>query len=120
MRKGHVLIVDDEPSISTTLEGILTDEGYDVSMAENGTQALELVKSISPDIILLDIWMPGLDGIEVLKAIKEFQSDLEVIIMSGHGSIDTAVRATKLGAFDFIEKTLSLERRLSTTQHRAA
>ena len=117
MRKGHVLIVDDEPSISTTLEGILTDEGYDVSMAENGTQALELVKSNSPDIILLDIWMPGLDGIEVLKAIKEFQSDLEVIIMSGHGSIDTAVRATKLGAFDFIEKPLSLENVLTTITH---
>jgi len=117
MRKGHILIVDDEMSITTTLEGILTDEGYEVSKAENGTQALELIKSVSPDVILLDIWMPGMDGIEVLKAIKEFQSDLEVIIMSGHGSIDTAVRATKLGAFDFIEKPLSLENVLSTINH---
>ena len=120
MQKGHVLIVDDESSISATLEGILADEGYEVSKADNGIQALEMVKSFPPDLILLDIWMPGMDGIEVLKAVKEFQSDLEVIIMSGHGSIDTAVRATKLGAFDFIEKPLSLESLLSTINHALA
>ena len=117
MRKGHILVVDDENNIGTTLEGILTDEGYEVSKAENGLQALDMIKRVPPDVVLLDIWMPGMDGIEVLKSIKEHESDTEVVIMSGHGSIDTAVRAIKLGAFDFIEKPLSLDSLLSTINH---
>lgn len=113
LHKGHILVVDDEKNIGSTLEGILTDEGYDVSNAVDGPQALEMIKEVPPDIILLDIWMPGMDGIEVLKNIKEFQKDLEVVIMSGHGTIETAVRALKLGASDFIEKPLSLDILLS-------
>ncbi len=113
MHKGHILVVDDEKNIGSTLEGILTDEGYNVSKAVDGPQAIEMIKEVPPDMVLLDIWMPGMDGIEVLKNIKEFQKDLEVVIMSGHGTIDTAVRALKLGASDFIEKPLSLDVLLS-------
>ncbi|RMF94645.1 MAG: UDP-3-O-[3-hydroxymyristoyl] N-acetylglucosamine deacetylase [Candidatus Schekmanbacteria bacterium] len=113
MPKGHILVVDDEKNIGTSLEGILTDEGYTVSKALDGPQALEMIKELPPDVVLLDIWMPGMDGIEVLKNIKEFERDLEVIIMSGHGTIETAVRALKLGASDFIEKPLSMDVLLS-------
>ncbi len=111
MTKGNILIVDDERNILDTLEGIFTDEGYHVMKAEDGAQAMDLIKSANPDpdLILLDIWMPGMDGIETLQAIRELRKDIEVIIMSGHGNIDSAVQATKLGAFDFIEKPLSLD-----------
>ncbi|MFV1951814.1 MAG: UDP-3-O-acyl-N-acetylglucosamine deacetylase [Nitrospinota bacterium] len=116
-KKAHILIVDDEESILTSLEGILTDEGFRVSKAADGFKALEIIQSDQPELVLLDIWIPGMDGIEILKAIKVFKSDLEVIVMSGHGSIDTAVKATKLGAFDFIEKPLSLENVIFTINH---
>ncbi|MFQ5892801.1 MAG: sigma-54-dependent transcriptional regulator [Nitrospinota bacterium] len=109
MAKSNILIVDDERSILDSLEGILTDEGYRVLKAEDGAQAMDLIKTAEPDLILLDIWMPGMDGIETLKAIREFREDIEVIIMSGHGNIESAVKATKLGAFDYIEKPLSLD-----------
>ncbi len=110
MPKGNILIVDDERSILDSLGAILSDEGYRVMKAENGAQAMELIKAADPDLVLLDIWMPGMDGIETLQNIREsFREDVEVIIMSGHGSIESAVKATKLGAFDFIEKPLSLD-----------
>jgi len=105
-----ILIVDDEPSIIQSLHGILTDEGFEVMTADGGLKALDIIKETIPDIILLDIWMPDIDGIETLKRIRELDPSAQVIMISGHGTIETAVRATKLGAYDFIEKPLSLEK----------
>jgi two-component system nitrogen regulation response regulator NtrX len=106
----HILIVDDEKNILQTLSPILQDEGYEISTAANGTDALRLVREDAPLVVLLDIWLPDIDGIEVLKKIKEQQPEVIVIMMSGHGTIETAVKATKLGAYDFIEKPLSMEK----------
>lgn len=107
-----VLIIDDEESIRQSLSGVLTDEGYPVRVANGGKKGLEAIRAEKPDLILLDIWMPEIDGLEVLKQIRQEWPDQIVIMMSGHGTIDTAVRATKAGAFDFIEKPLSLEKLL--------
>ena len=112
-----ILIIDDESAIRQSLSGALTDEGYRVRSVSSGKEGLEALKSERPDIVLLDIWMPEVDGIEILKIIKAEWPDQSVIMMSGHGSIETAVRATKLGAFDFIEKPLSLERLLVLLQN---
>jgi two-component system nitrogen regulation response regulator NtrX len=105
-----ILVVDDEKTIIQSLNGILTDEGYDVVSANSGAGALEKIEEVMPELILLDIWMPGIDGIETLVKIKETNPHLPVVMMSGHGTIETAVKATKLGAYDFIEKPLSLEK----------
>ena len=105
-----ILVVDDEPSILQTLSGLLLDEGFEVLTGRNGYDALKLVETESPDLVLLDIWMPGIDGIETLKEIRKDNPHLPVIIITGHGTIETAVRATKLGAFDLIEKPLSIDR----------
>ena len=105
-----ILVVDDETSIIKSLEGILSDEGFDVYCADSGAKALEQMEEVIPDLVLLDIWMPGMDGIETLVKIKETYSNVQVVMMSGHGNIETAVKATKLGAYDFIEKPLSLEK----------
>ncbi len=105
-----ILIVDDESNILQSLDGILTDEGFDVIKARTGEEALKKTEENSPDLVFLDIWMPGMDGIETLVKIKELQPDLPVIMMSGHGNVETAVKATKLGAYDFIEKPLSLDK----------
>jgi two-component system nitrogen regulation response regulator NtrX len=105
-----ILIVDDEPGIIQSLQGILTDEGFEVIAADGGLKALEIIKETIPDLVLLDIWMPDIDGIETLKRIRELYASLQVIMISGHGTIETAVKATKLGAYDFIEKPLSLEK----------
>lgn len=105
-----VLIVDDEPSILQSLSGLLYDEGFEVITATNGYEALKIIDSESPDLVLLDIWMPGIDGIETLKEIKKNNAFIQVIIISGHGTIETAVKATKLGAFDLIEKPLSIDK----------
>ncbi len=105
-----ILVVDDEETIIQSLDGILTDEGYDVVSANSGAVALEKIEEVMPELILLDIWMPGIDGIETLVKIKETNPHLPVVMMSGHGTIETAVKATKLGAYDFIEKPLSLEK----------
>ena len=107
-----ILVVDDEKSILRSLEGILSDEGFEVLSAETGVEALEGIKESTPDLVLLDIWMPGLDGIETLEEIKKGYPNLQVIMMSGHGNIETAVKATKIGAYDFVEKPLSLEKLL--------
>jgi len=107
-----ILVVDDEKSILQSLTGILSDEGYEVLSAESGIEALDKVKEVTPDLVLLDIWMPELDGIETLKRIKDDYPNLQVVMMSGHGSIETAVKATKIGAYDFVEKPLSLEKLL--------
>jgi two-component system nitrogen regulation response regulator NtrX len=113
----HLLVIDDEESIRTSLASVLQDEGYEVTLASSAAEGMESIRADRPDVVMLDIWMPGLDGIEALKRIKAEFSDLVVIMMSGHGTIETAVRATKLGAFDFIEKPLSLERLLVLLQH---
>jgi two-component system, NtrC family, nitrogen regulation response regulator NtrX len=105
-----VLIVDDEESILQSLQGILSDEGFEVFTAASGLSALEKIDEMLPDIVLLDIWMPEVDGIETLVKIKAAHPGLPVVMMSGHGTIETAVRATRLGAYDFIEKPLSLEK----------
>jgi two-component system nitrogen regulation response regulator NtrX len=105
-----ILIVDDEPSILKSLHGILSDEGFEVFTATNGYEALKIIENESPDLVLLDIWMPGIDGIETLKEIKQENPFIQVIIITGHGTIETAVKATKLGAFDFIEKPLSIDK----------
>ncbi len=105
-----ILIVDDEERILQSLEGILTDEGFDVIRADSGPSALQKIDEMLPDLVLLDIWMPDMDGIETLMKIKEGRPQLQVVMMSGHGNIETAVKATRLGAYDFIEKPLSLEK----------
>ena len=109
MSNERILIVDDEKNIASSLEGILSDEGYQISVAGDGLDALEKIQSDPPDLVLLDIWLPGMDGIEVLKTLKSHHPEIEVLIMSGHGTIDTAVKATKLGAYDFIEKPFSMD-----------
>ena len=105
-----ILIVDDEPSIRDSLGGLLSDEGFEVLTAANGYEALKAMDKDSPDLVLLDIWMPGIDGIETLKEIKKSNPYIQVIIITGHGTVDTAVKATKLGAFDLIEKPLSIDK----------
>src|SRR5947209_3266536 len=108
----NVLVVDDEPGIQQSLTGVLEDEGYRTKSASSGEACLEVLRARSFDVVLLDIWLPGIDGLETLEKIKEHPDPPEAIIISGHGTIETAVRATKLGAFDFLEKPLSLERTL--------
>ncbi len=106
----HILIVDDEKGILNALSAVLDDEGYTISTAENGSEALKKVKDDTPSVILLDVWLPDIDGLEILKEIRDAYPGVAVIVMSGHGTIETAVRATKLGAYDYIEKPLSMER----------
>jgi UDP-3-O-acyl N-acetylglucosamine deacetylase len=91
-----------------SLSGLLCDEGFNVSSTADGREALTLVRTVAPAVILLDVWLPGLDGVEILQALQAMHADIEVIVMSGHGNIATAVRMTKLGAFDYLEKPLSL------------
>jgi len=112
-----ILVVDDEEGIRSSLQGILEDESYNVSLAVDGLDALAALQKELPDLVLLDIWMPGIDGLETLKKIKELYPDLAVVMISGHGTIETAVKSTKLGAFDFIEKPLSLEKVLVTVNN---
>ncbi len=117
MTKEKILIVDDEASIRTSLRGILEDEGFLVKTAQTGEQSLELLKSQNVDLVLLDIWLPEMNGLDVLKRIKAMEESPQVVMISGHGTIETAVRSTKLGAHDFLEKPLSLEKVLLTVQN---
>ncbi|MGA2525316.1 MAG: sigma-54 dependent transcriptional regulator [Smithellaceae bacterium] len=105
-----ILVVDDEESICQSLKAILSDEGHQVMVADSGEAAIKIVEEEMPRLVLLDIWLPGIDGLQTLKTIKSEYPDVLVIMMSGHGTIETAVKATKLGAFDFIEKPLSLDK----------
>ncbi|HVO82066.1 MAG TPA: sigma-54 dependent transcriptional regulator [Terriglobales bacterium] len=107
-----ILIVDDESGIRQSLKGVLEDEGYRTASAESGEACLELFQKRVFDVVLLDIWLPGIDGLETLQRIRDFDNAPEVIMISGHGTIETAVRATKLGAYDFLEKPLSLDKTL--------
>ncbi|MBI1992921.1 MAG: UDP-3-O-[3-hydroxymyristoyl] N-acetylglucosamine deacetylase [Deltaproteobacteria bacterium] len=111
-----MLIVDDEEGIRESVREILSDEGYRVIEASDGTTVLELIRKERPRLVLLDIWMPQVDGIGLLKEIKEQEPEVNVIMISGHGNIHTAVAAAKLGAFDFIEKPLSLDGLLLTVR----
>jgi UDP-3-O-[3-hydroxymyristoyl] N-acetylglucosamine deacetylase len=113
-----ILIVDDEEGIIQSVLGILEDEGFRVVTARSGEEAIETFQREKPDVTLLDIWMPGMDGMEVLRRLRWISPDCQVIMVSGHATISTAMAAVKLGAFDFIEKPLSLETLLMTV-HRA-
>jgi len=110
MTEFVIMVVDDEEGIRESLSGIFEDEGYAVLMASSGEEALNILKEQNPDLILLDIWLPGIDGIQTLEAIKNLKPDLPVVMISGHGNIELAVKATTTGAYDFLEKPLSLER----------
>jgi len=118
MRNPHILVVDDEPDIRNLVREILQDEGYEVGIAENGDTARAARRAQRPDLVLLDIWMPDIDGISLLKEWAEADDGLPfpVIVMSGHGTVETAVEATRLGAYDFIEKPLSLAKLLVTVE----
>lgn len=117
MNPNSVLVVDDEPGIRATLRDVLEDEGYDVVCAESGEECLKLTESDRFGCILLDVWLPGIDGLETLEKLRARDEDAAVIMISGHGNIETAVNATKLGAFDFIEKPLSLEKTVLTVRN---
>jgi len=105
-----ILIVDDEPGVRSALTGVLKDEGYDVEAVESGEACLERLLRQAYDVVLLDIWLPGMDGLATLARMRERQIEAQVVIISGHGNIESAVRAIKMGAFDFVEKPLSLEK----------
>ena len=108
--KSTILIVDDEPGVRTSLTGVLRDEGYTVEAVATGEACLDRMTRGSVDLILLDVWLPGVDGLATLARLRERQVDAQVVLISGHGNIESAVRAIKLGAFDFVEKPLSLEK----------
>ncbi len=118
MSSGTVLVVDDEPDIRSTVKEILEDEGYDVVLADNAAAAREVHSRENPDVVLLDIWMPGTDGISLLRewADAGALATCPAIMMSGHGTVETAVEATRLGAWDFIEKPISLAKLLLTIE----
>ena len=117
MIKDKILIIDDERGIRSSLKGILEDEGYSIKTANTGEDCLKLLEWQNFDLILLDIWLPEMDGIEVLKKIKTMDENPQVVMISGHGTVETAVKATKLGAYDFLEKPLSLEKVVLTVKN---
>jgi two-component system, NtrC family, nitrogen regulation response regulator NtrX len=121
--KPTILIVDDEPGVRRALSGVLRDEGYNVEAVASGEACLDRVTRGSVDLIVLDVWLPGMDGLATLARLRERQVDAQVVLISGHGNIESAVRAIKMGAFDFVEKPLSLDKtvlvvRNALRQHR--
>jgi two-component system, NtrC family, nitrogen regulation response regulator NtrX len=110
MSREEILIVDDEKNIRSSLEGILKDEGYRVRGVPTGEELLKQVAQGVPDLVILDVWLPGMDGLQALEEVKRAHPGLPVIMISGHSTVETAVKATRLGAYDFIEKPLSLEK----------
>jgi two-component system nitrogen regulation response regulator NtrX len=105
-----ILIVDDEPGVRSSLSGVLRDEGFEVEAAASGEECLDRAARSSFDVIVLDVWLPGIDGLMTLQRLRERKVDSQVVMISGHGNIESAVRAIKMGAFDFVEKPLSLEK----------
>ena len=112
MSRESILVVDDEPGVRSMLQAILKDEGYGVAVVGSGEEGVSAASAQPFDALLLDVWLPGIDGLETLSRLKARGIDAEVVMISGHGTIETAVKATKLGAFDFVEKPLSLEKTL--------
>jgi two-component system nitrogen regulation response regulator NtrX len=107
-----ILIVDDESGVRQSLRGVLEDEGYTASDVASGEACLDFLEQEKVDLVLLDVWLPGMDGLDTLQKIRDMENPPEVLMISGHGTIETAVRATKLGAYDFLEKPLSIDRTL--------
>ena len=118
-KKISILVIDDEPSVLQAIENILTDKGYRVLAADSGLKGLNIILKNEIDIVFLDVWMPEMDGIETLVKIKEKHPKMKVILMSGHGTIETAVRGMQLGASNFIEKPFSLDKLLNTIEANA-
>lgn len=117
MSAPYILVVDDEPDIRNLVQEILVDEGYEVDVAENGAQARHARELRSPDLVLLDVWMPDEDGVSLLREwMQAGHNDMPVIMLSGHATVETAVEATRLGAYDFVEKPLSLSKLLLTVE----
>src|SRR3954470_137985 len=121
--KPIILIVDDEPGVRSALSGGLRDEGYTVESVATGEECLDRMTRGPVDLIVLDVWLPGMDGLATLARLRERQVDAQVVLISGHGNIESAVRAIKMGAFDFVEKPLSLDKtvlvvRNALRQHR--
>jgi len=114
---SSILIVDDESGIRDSLKGVLDDEGFRTDETDSGEACLRLLEQNAFDVVLLDVWLPGMDGLDTLQKIRELDNPPEVIMISGHGTIETAVRATKLGAYDFLEKPLSIDRTLNLVRH---
>ena len=111
---AEILIVDDEIGVRELLTEVLQDEGHSITLASNGAEAREVRKKLNPDLVLLDIWMPDTDGITLLKEWMTLESKVPVIVMSGHATIDTAVEATRIGAYDYLEKPITLSKLLKT------
>ncbi|HEX9764766.1 MAG TPA: sigma-54 dependent transcriptional regulator, partial [Candidatus Acidoferrales bacterium] len=117
MNPHSILVVDDETGIRSALVDILREEGWKAEAVASGEECLKAVEKNHFDLLLLDVWLPGMDGLEVLKRLKERDTSPAVILISGHATIETAVKGTKLGAFDFIEKPLSMERTVLLVRH---
>src|SRR5688572_21037082 len=110
--RESILVVDDESGVRASLSGILGDEGYAVETVETGEACLAALETRRYDLILLDVWLPGIDGLETLARLRETDPEVPVVVISGHGNIETAVKAVRVGAQDFVEKPLSLEKTL--------
>ena len=110
--RESILVVDDEAGVRGSLVGILGDEGYATEAVESGEAALAALESRRYDLLLLDVWLPGMDGLEVLARVRTLDPEVPVVVISGHGSIETAVKAVRMGAQDFVEKPLALEKTL--------
>jgi two-component system nitrogen regulation response regulator NtrX len=117
MPRASILVVDDEQGIRTSLEEILREEGWEAASVATGEDCLRAMEERLYDLVVLDVWLPGMDGLEVLRHLKEREEAPVVLMISGHGTIETAVKATKLGAFDFIEKPLSMEKTVLLVRH---
>ena len=115
-----ILVIDDEPGVRSTVRDILEDEGHTVAVAEDGIVGLEAMDAHRPDLVVLDVWLPRMGGLDVLTEMKKRRAEVEILIVSGHGTIDMAVRSLKLGAFDFIEKPLSMDRLLTAVRNALA
>ncbi|MDP3180173.1 MAG: response regulator, partial [Spirochaetaceae bacterium] len=114
---ANILVIDDEAGIRSAVRDILEDEGHKVVLAEDAVIGLGLMDDAAPDLVVLDVWLPRMGGLDALAEIKHRRPELEVLVVSGHGTIDMAVRALKLGAFDFIEKPLSIDRLLTAVKN---